>query len=661
MLHSDVPAKVLECLVISQVGDETWPYDDNTNDPFWRFGSSPKDYRWDVVIEVQPQRHSSHKTRQPHVYNGMDIKVGDYIANSFDGTAVRIARIDFKSETHVECLVEDVFRYNTFRDSSGLGNGIFTVPTNGLVFSLNGQGQPLIDPLPPSGVGPTFYPNLMSRFQNQDRVINFPIDLVDHGFSVGDLVSADPDGNTFVLTSQTYPYMIGRVSTVADKDTFMVNPTQKIVDDLDYLEGDLASILYADNNNPGEVALTGKIPVYVKLRDFTTTQVTSTISNANTTIGNIMAINGVNVIIGGDGDLDGLAYSANLQTANTGVTANVVNIPNVIESERSDIYAEYGEVFFEIDELGPNPSAYINDVLVEFSTTVDGQHRYNIHCASATDMAQDINAASVPGIVAKVIDGSLLRLTETTGAAIVLENVINDVNNTAFAGPESATGLPLNTSAKTERVIRLVASDARSIDIANKAGNPIDDFGLYSVENGTKAAALYVRQGIAQASTYVVADISARDNLMAIIGDQAHVLNKGDGEWGQYLFDGSSWMMISSYESARSDANTYQVEIDFSDIGSPKVIGEVSDMSKVTVISVEVTQAFNTPVVFTIGDAANNSRLGSDDQFDLSSVGTYVVMPTYLYDAGIDFTISAYSSAGSAPNAGHAVITLSYQ
>jgi hypothetical protein len=239
-------------------------------------------------------------------------------------------------------------------------------------------------------------------------------------------------------------------------------------------------------------------------------------------------------------------------------------------------------------------------------------------------------------------------------------NGITDLYQVGFAGVTSASGFSLDNPAPGGKLVRLVAVDARSIDISNRAGDPISDYGLYSVENGQKAAALYIQQGISKASNYVVNNIASRDSLMAIIGDQAHVLDKGDGEWGLYLFDGSSWMMIASYETSVSDANTYQIEVTSSSMGEND-IGEISDLSKVTNITVEVIEAFDTNVVLTIGDTPDPDRLAGNDQFDLGTIGVYVVLPSFVYDTGNDFIIKAFLSAASAPSTGRAKISLSYQ
>lgn len=660
MGYNDVPAKVLEAFVVSQVGYGAWPHDDGTNDPYWKYGETPKDCFWELVLEVTPQTHSSHKTRQPKVYNGMDVKIGDYIASTLDGVSVKIIRIDRKVEGQITCIVEDVFRYNTYRDAAGLGNGLFSIPGSALIFELNETGLPIVDPLPANTVGPAFYPNLMSRFQNVEQSFNFILEQTNHEFEVGQLVSADADTQTFVLTDNDHPYMIGTVSFINGPDHFTINPIQKIIDDLDKLDGEIGSILYADEDTPGAVTLDlGTNPVMIKLRDFTLTEVEGVIPDGVTTPGNAIVLNGVNIAIGGTGTIGDLVSAINVSTNDHGVTASEIPVQTRSETVQSILNTYYGEPLLAIPTTGPKPSAVINGVTVVFQTSTDGMMKYGQTLSTPLDMAIDINAMSIPYIEAKAEAHSLI-LVQTGGAAINIQNVTPDARGNPFAGTGSASGLRLSQlGTGGQKIARLLAADARQINIANDIGDPLADFGLYSVENGIKAAALYIEQGVRTTTSKVVVNITGRDSLPAIIGDQAYVLDKGDGEWGLYLYDGSDWQMISSAETAKVDANTYVIEITNAD--SLVEIGEVNAGSKVTQITVEVTEAFNGGASIAIGDDDLSNRLVSDDQVDITSVGTYIVSPSFVYpDGGGDVTLYVYLVATMATT-GVAQITVNYQ
>jgi hypothetical protein len=657
MSYIDVPAKVLECFIKDQNGEGAWPFDDGSDDPFWQFGSSPRDYRWRVTIEVNAQSHSSHKTRVARTYNGMDVKVGDYVS-SLDGTAVKIICIERKSDLEVVCIVEDVFRYNTFRDASGLGGGIFAVPGNAIIFEVNESGFPVVDPLPASGVGPMFYANLMSRFQNLEKLSNFIVHKPNHGFQIGHLVSADAATNSFVLTDDDHPYLIGTVSFINGPHHFTVNPIQKIVDDIDYLGGEVSDILYADPDLAGQLTTEpGTNPVMIKLREYTPTVVRSTVKDATTPVSDVITINGVNVTVGGSGDIPSLVIAINQTNTQHGVNASVVSAPTTAETKTSLLHAAYGEALLRKPPTGL-AQARINGQLVSFITTTHGRHRYGDNTlVTAADMATDINAAAIPNLVASATGTSLL-LRHLLGAGITIENVSGDADGHPFAGPASASGLPLASIAPAGSYIKMEADDARPINLANKTGYPLEAFGLYSVENGTKAAAIYIEQGIRKASNYVVPDVASRDALQAILGDQAYVINKGDGEWGLYLYSGGSWIIISSAEAAKVDSDTYTATLSY---GQPMtVLGRVNEGSKVTSVTFEVLTPFNGSPSISVGHDGNQSILASNDDVDLTSMGSYVVTPSHVFAGPGDTEIAVYISDGGA-SSGSVKVILTYQ
>ena len=157
------PAKVLQISFTSATGYKNWTHNDGEGDPWWSGGGSAKPYQYTITFTVTEYAHGSHKTRETRKYNGMDVSVGDWIAGSQDGKCLQIVSVTSKSATSVTCVAEDVDRYNAFRSSSG--SPIFAVPGTGVLFSLNGEGRPMIDPLPASLVSTDFYPNIVSRFE----------------------------------------------------------------------------------------------------------------------------------------------------------------------------------------------------------------------------------------------------------------------------------------------------------------------------------------------------------------------------------------------------------------------------------------------------------------------------------------------------------------
>ena len=226
----NVPAKVISVNVTAQTTDALWEYDDGLGDLWWSGGSQPKAYRWELTMTITPVAHGSHLTRTPKVFNGFDIVVGDYIAGATDGRALQIVSIISKTATDVVCKVEDRLRYNTFRSSTG--SGIFTVPGSAVIFQINENGHPMIDPLPTGIASSDFYANVNSRFQYLNPQMNYMLDQSSHGFEAGDVVAIDKNTNVFELAdSVNIERLVGTVTHAGPgPNKFLIRPANGIVD-----------------------------------------------------------------------------------------------------------------------------------------------------------------------------------------------------------------------------------------------------------------------------------------------------------------------------------------------------------------------------------------------------------------------------------------------
>lgn len=177
----------------------------------------------------------------------------------------------------------------------------------------------------------------------------------------------------------------------------------------------------------------------------------------------------------------------------------------------------------------------------------------------------------------------------------------------------------------------------------------------------------------ASSKTFTVADIAARDALTAADGDQSFVRSGATtGEWEMYIWDalaGPAWILIGTQDSASTDAKTIEAIVVPSTI-SPVLLGNVSPDSRVTIVTIEVTIAFDGAPTLTVGDSGDNARLSRvisgdpptpDDEgmHDLSSVGTYSTTTDYVYTGSADTDINGYFSAGGA-TVGSARILVTY-
>lgn len=676
MAFQNIPLKAIQALVTSVVGTAAMPWNNPLLYPVIPPALPPapvqKDYRWRVVMDISNQQQSSNTTRDPGIYNGQDVVVGQWIANLTTGQAWQIINIESKSTAQVTAIVQDIFRYNTFRDPAQLGNG-FPVAGTYVVFGVGDTGIPEIDPVPPAGTSSSFGINLLSRFEYINLQYDYPLYQVGNTFAMNDVIAADSVTNSFVLSDSTNRIVIGRVTSISDTipGWFTINPVQKIVDFLDYLPGGVGDILYTSLSVPGEITTTaGGSQIYIKLRNNTSSVSLST-STGPTTAGNVFQLNGFDITVGGTGQASDVVSATNLETANTGVTALLVLSPTTVQTNNALITVVYGEPALWASSAPA--TATINGVLVTFNVTSTdpGYEDY----ARPAQMAQVINAANIPNIVASTPSLLVLKLTNTAGGAITIVNGTADINGVPFAGSNSGSGLALSTPASVDYLIQFTADDARAINFLDVVGTTVDDFGLVSVENGVKACGLYIAEGLRTAANTVVTNLTQLNSLSPLIGDQAYVIDSDDGsgnnvgEWSLWLYDGAVWVETSNQDSATTDAKSLEYTVT---TGSPASIniGIISTGRRITLITVEVTTPFDAPATLDIGYQVNNpsppppvpSGLMASGIIDLTVAGTYTTQTDILFgtdtvQGDVDIT-AEFALAGA--TVGSAQIIVSY-
>lgn len=677
------PIKVLVTQASSEtgtvVGLETLPWYNPSSFPLAPGASSPapvqRFYRWRITLTVTAQQHSSYVTRQPGFYNGYDVKVGDWIANGITGQCWQIITVESAQLNNVTLVVQDVFRYNTFRDSSRNGNG---APDSGkpyIIFKLDGSGMPDIDPVPIAEVSASFAPNINSRFNYINLQNDYPLYQENNTFAVNNLIAVDQVNHKYVLSDSTNKIVIGRVTSVSDviPGWFTINPVNKIIDFLDSLPGDVGDTVYSSTETPGALTLTDTgTPVYIKLRNQTATQVVSSGSGPTAPTYSIN-INGVAISIGGTGSAADLVLAINTVTGTTGVTAETALSDNIIKTDLAN--TALGAVILDLTGT-VKPSASINGTTIVFSSNVDGY-------AQVPEIVTDINNANITNIKAAAVESnSKIQLTNSTGGPITIVN-LNEGNgdyHAPFAGPASATGLPLNTASTTNSVVKLTAVDSRPINIVDIVGTTVQDFGLYSAENGTKAAGLYIQGGLRSstsnnpASITVVTNISALNALTPLVGDQAYVMDSDDGNgnnvgnWSMWIYDGSQWVVVTTQDSATSSAKTIKSDIAFN---SPvtTTMSSIPSKSRVTLVTVEVTTPFTgTPtmtigykVLNTAGAVVSNDGLMTSDLIDLNVAGTYTTSTNVLFgtttvDGDVELLVK-YTATGATAGAARVIIS----
>ena len=643
------PSKVLSLNVTSISGEAYWPHNDGAGDKWWASGSNAKYFQWEMVATITAQAHGSHLTRKDFEYNGLDIKVGDWVAGATTGTCVKVVSISAKTSTSITMVVEDWLRYNTYRSS--IGSGIFNTGS-AVCFQLNENGHPMLDPVPLGIASADFYLNINSRFQYLNPQMHYVLDETAHGFSEGDLVSATASGFA-KTTSLSANKSIGTVTHPGPgPNQFMLRPNTRVIDFVPAIPGTVGDYIYTDNSVAGGLTTadtSGKIQ-FIKIADPIATSITGNVADPTTTSGNKLEINETEVTYTGTVTHTEFITQTNNGTSTHKVTASETPAPTTATTAALSL--AYGLV-----GIYPGGVITINGTSVTFSTTTSGQATYGIAVGIAADIVADINAVGPTNIIATQ-SGTNVILTNSTGGSITIVNVTNDGNGTAVAGVSSCTGWEFSTGASSAKYVKLARSDGGEILLDDITGNITTDMGIFSVHNGRVPLAVVVEQGIrTSAGTTVVANIAARNALATATGDTAYVIDAGSSEYAFYVYNGSAWVLLADEDSANTDAQTLTKTL-FGAAGSgSSSIGTISASSRVTLITVEVLSVCNGTSVLTIGDAGDNDRLATDDVIDMTTAGVYNITSSHQYSAETELF---YYYTNNSTNTGSIKINISY-
>ncbi len=650
------PAKVLAVVVDSSAELESWWYDDGLSDPWWRGASGagtnagrPTKFR--VVISVTASAHSSHLTREKYVYNGLDINVGMWITSISTPKALKIIKVEAKTTTSVTCIIEDIDRYNTFRDPGGNGNAMFTVPGSGVVFELGDDGLPVLDPVLTSMTDMKIFDQIMSRFRvfNPNKRMGFT--KLNHGFYEGEMLKVTASGFDRAQSSDLYP--VGVVVDIGPgPHNFYITPTTKLITNLEGVPGSQGDLIYQDATVAGHLTTTpgsSTKVVFLKVTDSKICRIIGSQATPTTSNGNKMNINKVEVTFNtGTGSLANIITDINATTSDHGVTAGTSPAETVITGNVSPAYSDVSTGAFVYTINGETFTILQNaDSITYAGTTYPG----------VWDMIRDINEKTdITNVHAEEATGAV-KLTNVAGGGITVANVTPTVTSGTYRTFTDATGLA-TTAAGTANRLKLERTDGGEIIINNVSGTPLTDLGVQSVDNGEIGNVLVVEQGgTASVSTHVVANITARNALTGLTdGSTAFVQDDGNGEWALYIYVSSAWVRQSDEDSAATDANTMSATLLPFSSGNT-TIGTVSATSRVTLVTMEVVSAFNGAPTLTVGDSGDATRLVANSDIDLSSTGVYTVTSAYTYAAETD--IVAYYSAGGA-SSGSVKITVSY-
>lgn len=629
------PNKVLGVSVSTISGIEYWPFANGSGDLWYEGSGSKKFYRWQITFSVTAQNHGSHLTRDDFQYNGLDVQVGDWIAGATTGQCLKIISISAKTKTNVTCVVEDWLRYNTFAITTG--NGIFGTGA-AVVFTLNENGNPMLDPLPTSVTG-AFYPTVMSRFQYLNPQVNYVLEKTGHGFSRGDVIAVTADGFA-KANALTADRMIGVVTESGPgPNFFMILPNNRIIDFDPNIPGSQGEYIYVntDGTLTNVATSTGKV-AFLNVQSAIPTVLTGDQGNPDIIDGYVISINGYSVTLSGasgNATVSEIVTLINAQTPNTQVVATSLPLERTITSNADE--AIYGLVGGYVPF-----SAYFDtgsgNTLVNFTSSG------SVYAGVSTpqDMATDIDTASIANLVVTAT-ATVLTLTELNGNAINIYNGNAEQGGYFFVGDSNISGLPASTAATNADKLRLTRINGGEILIYEDSTLWQDETGIFSGHTGSLPLAMNIEQGVRTGGTTVVANIAARDALQPAAGDQAYVVNKGDGEWGLYLYTGSEWSLLGTQDSATTDAKTLTTTFTMPAVGfgnsTTNTLGNISPGRKIVSVSMEIHTAFSGYVGnilpnIEVGTVSDQDLFVDDVSNDLTdSTVDFIVHPEFVYPA----------------------------
>lgn len=648
------PPKVLGATVTSSINLDYWPHQLGADDPYWSGGSNPLPYRYRMTFTFSDQSHGSHLTRTPFLYNAQDIEVGDFVAGADDGKVLQVMSIESKDPYNLTAIVEDRLRYNVYKT----GSSIFNVPGNVIFFQINELGVPMLDPLPGTA-GVSFYPNVMSRFQYMNPLTNYLLEKTAHGFERGDAICIE--GGEFVLSdADNITKFVGTVIEAGPgPDQFILRPANGVIDFVPGLPGAVGDYIYPSIDGSGDLTTddSSQRPIFMKIVDAVPTFTIGSNLDPVGNDGDVIEINKVQVALSsgtGTYTLADAITAINLLTADHKITADSVNGATQVSTDAASLGSAYGVV------AGYVPfSASINGTTVTFTTTASGGVAFGDSAvADANDMAADINAASISNITAAVTGTGELVLTNSIGGPITIVNISNDVNGQPFAGVSSLSSIALSTPANTtDFVLRLTRADGGPMTLRDYQGQFFTDAGVISGQNGRYALGLYIEQGLRSSRTTMVADITARNALYPLPGDQAYVIDAGNGEWAVFVYDGSAWQRVSNERSDATDARTLILDVNLSTMVGVYSLGHISSDRTIIGIKILVTSIAPNDASVTVGTAANTAEFVSANDSTLHQTGQYAVDANYRTTA---YTEVVAEVTRPTPGAGQFTVILTY-
>jgi hypothetical protein len=507
-----------------------------------------------TISSITSQNHGDGSTREPNLYNGIDIEAGMWVSDDSGDIILKITSIESKSEVSIVCVVEDVdmlsYRLRT-NNTLGLNGSVY-------IFRTNIEGEAIL--ATSAGFLTGAIDSIQSRFQlnERDDRVKFEHSSAP-SVNEGDVVTINSTGSLVPLNDVTAASTI-KIGTVLEKlrsgKDIYVKPFNDIIvryKNPELLTGNPGDTYYSDLNNPGEITtLTGGNATFLQLNTVIATEVLATNSNLPGSI-DIIEINKIKIFDGPDGDtvanLGDLVTLINNNTSQTDVVASTYTSTGSVSSNDNSLVYQgawaLNDVFIPIGIVGQTPSSFaeitisdgVNLATIIFDTpgaVVNFGDDYDV--MTPTAILAEFQAAITTNslnLVASLIDvavGKGIKI-ETTGDAtgITITNVSNDAFGNPAAGAGSSIGLDL-TATLGASVLKLVRSSGGDIIIDGSplSGGYINQGGIVSSNSG-RVPYLLMLEGVAdgggttEVGVETDSDLNQTPNVTSIDGNPTGV------------------------------------------------------------------------------------------------------------------------------------------
>ena len=454
-------------------------------------------------------------------YTGIDVKVGDYVADNAGSKIYKISSISGKGDTFVSCSIEDVGM--TIARTRSDRNNSLSDGTSVIVFELNDEGESLVSLTE------------FDQFAGGDKVLQveqyFKIYKPFQRFTlypentgslqIGDFVTITGSGTPYTLiTASQDNTVIGTVADLYGGNNVNIRPFNKIITNFDNPQlvsgGQIGSTWYlsGDNNYTTSSDNSAVSKVY-QLTDSVAAQVTGSVDSTtfNETQYNLK-INGYEVIAQ---DAGGSTLTIEQITASINESASITYVSSSIDERGGGFAQTYTagpagsggsagtlgytpECIIVLDSSTGGTGDYSSTATGEFSITHSYSgttYQFSVKPTTANttysgypvadeeQVASDVySAAQTAGApVSASFDTNIVYIHATSAGTLTVNNTANDPFGVAAVGNGSGTGISTGTFSQPaiEKYLTLFREDGGNILVDGSWINTSNGAGIYSV------------------------------------------------------------------------------------------------------------------------------------------------------------------------------------